>query len=149
MYVYTFVMYVKIGDDIDPLQLHEIQKLWQNGFELPTCRCVCVYFLCALPVHGKQMFTPSTLYILYHCLLSVTGVVAGVLHFSALYCMCSLSIAIWSKQHCVSCAGTGAWLFRCSLYRRPSQSERPARAGLSCECSGQSEYNGTVSVLKV
>ena len=108
--------------------------------------CLCLFPLwfsctwenkCSLP-------QPYTM----HCLLSVTGAVVGVLHFSALYCV-SLSIAIWSKQHCVSCAGTGAWLFRCSLYRRHSQSERPARAGLSCECSGRSEYNSTESVLKV
>ena len=110
----------------DPRQLNEIEIMAKSlyphvGMSVPISFVVFLYM-------GKEMFTPSTL----HHALSIIYV-GAVLHFSAVYCV-SLSIAIWSKQHCVSCVGTGAWLFRCSLYRRPSQSERPARAGLSCEC---------------
>ena len=144
MCAYSQLNYVKIGGDTcRPTATEWDRNYGEIALSYPHVGVsVSISFVVFLYM-GKQMFTPSTL----HHALSI--IYAGaVLHFSALYCV-SLSIAIWSKQHCVSCAGTGAWLFKCSLYRRPSQSERPARAGLSCECSGQSEYNGTESVLKL
>ena len=67
------------------------------------------------------------------------------IQFSALHIILSFSqYIICSKHRCVSCAGAGACISCCSEQGRRSQNERPARSGLSCGCSGRSEYSSSV-----
>ena len=69
--------------------------------------------------------------------------------FRALHIIHILSFPQYLKHHCVSCAGAGACISCCSERGRRPQNERPARSGLSCGCSGRSEYSSSVFSLYV
>ena len=104
-----------------------------------------VVFLCAI----MHVCTPSN-----YTRLSISSsipVLAYIrtIQFGALHIMHTLSFPQYLKHHCVSCAGAGACISCCSERGRRPQNERPARSGLSCGCSGRSEYSSSVFSLYV